>query len=76
MAVKKGTTNTLYMVLNMDNGKTHTVKLANPKPDLTELTAHNAMNTIIQKEALLVGTAKAQSINEAYRYTVKKEELD
>lgn len=76
MAVTKGTTSTLYLVFNMDSGKTHNITLKNPKPDLTELTAHNAMNTIIQKNALLVGTAKASTINEAYSRKVTTAELD
>lgn len=56
---------TLKMTFALENGKTSTMNLARPKDDLTRAAVEPVMQAVIDKEALLVGTATATEIKGA-----------
>ncbi len=56
---------TLRMTFAMDSGKEYTMNLASPKEGLNEALVKPAMESIVTKDALLVGGAKAVSAKSA-----------
>lgn len=56
---------TLKMTYSLDNGKTYTMNLADPKEGLNETLVKPAMQNVVTKDALLVGGAKAVSVKSA-----------
>ena len=66
---------TLKMTFNLDNGKTSTMNLAQPKNDLTREDVEPFMQNIVDKDALIVGLAKATEIKGAIVEDVNKTQL-
>ncbi len=66
---------TLKMTFNLDNGKTSTMNLAQPKNDLTREDVEPFMQNIVDKDALIVGLAKATEIKGAIVEEVNKTQL-
>ena len=57
---------TLKMILSLENGKSTTLSLANPRPDLTEAEVTEALDEIITKKALLVGGSFVTAVKRIY----------
>lgn len=66
----------LYMEFGLDNGKTATIRLKDPKEDLAGNDVKPIMETIVEQEALLVGTALATSVSDAYIKTTDTVDID
>lgn len=66
---------TLKMTFTLDNGKTSTMNLAQPKNDLTREDVEPFMQNIVDKDALIVGLAKATEIKGAIVEEVNKTQL-
>ncbi len=66
---------TLKMTFMLENGKAHTVNLAKPKDDLVREDVEPFMQNILDKEALLVKTAKATEIKSAIVEEVNRNQL-
>ena len=66
---------TLKMTFNLDNGKTSTMNLAQPKNDLTREDVEPFMQNIVDKDALIVGLAKATEIKGAIVEEVNKTQI-
>ena len=56
---------TLKMTFTLENGRTSTISLAQPKDDLAREDVEPVMQNIVDKEALIVGLAKATEIKGA-----------
>ena len=56
----------LKMILSLENGKSTTLSLANPRPDLTEAEVTEALDEIISKKALYVGGSHAVAVKRIY----------
>ena len=56
----------LKMILSLENGKSTTLSLANPRPDLTEAEAMEALDEIITKKALIVGGSYVEAVKRIY----------
>lgn len=63
------------MTFDLDNGKTSTVSLAQPKNNLAREDVEPFMQNIVTKEALVVKTAKATDIKTAYVEEITKTTL-
>ena len=66
---------TLELVFKLDDDKTKTYGLQDPKEGLTEDQARAAMQKMIDANAIAVGEAKAVAIKEAYIRVSDREEL-
>ena len=66
---------TLKMAFTLENGKTHTVNLVKPKDDLAREDVEPFMQNILDKEALIVKTAKATEIKSAIIEEVNRNQL-
>lgn len=55
----------LHMQFTLDNNKTLSVKLPDPKDDIESADVEPIMEAMIEHQAFLVGTAKAASISGA-----------
>ena len=66
---------TLKMILNLDNGKTYTMDLANPRTDLTKEETVAFMNDLIANKAIVVGGALAVSVKKAYIQSVDEQSI-
>ena len=66
---------TLKMTFTLENGKTSTMNLAAPKDDLTREDVEPFMQNIVDKDALIVGLAKATEIKGAIVEEVNKTQL-
>ena len=66
---------TLKMTFTLDNGKTSTMNLAQPKDDLAREDVEPFMQNIVDKEALIVKLAKATEIKGAIVEEVNKTQL-
>ena len=66
---------TLKMTFALDNGKTSTMNLAQPKDDLAREDVEPFMQNIVDKEALVVKLAKATEIKGAIVEEVNKTQL-
>lgn len=56
---------TLNMTFTLDSGRAKTLSLADPKADIESADVEPVMESIIEHQALLVGTAVAASIKGA-----------
>lgn len=65
----------LFMVFALDNGKNYTIKLANAKNNLARANVEPAMQSIIDKQFFVVGTATVVDIVEAYLQEVTETKL-
>lgn len=66
---------TLYMVFKLDTGKNVTLALKSPKNDLARAAVEPVMQSIIDKEAIKVGTGYATEIADAYIREVNDTEI-
>ena len=66
---------TLKMTFTLDNGKTSTMNLAQPKDDIAREDVEPFMQNIVDKEALIVKLAKATEIKGAIVEEVNKTQL-
>ncbi len=66
---------TLRMTFALDSGKTTTLSLAAPKDGLTREDVEPVMQSVIDKEALLVGTALPSAVKSAVIREVSEEKL-
>lgn len=66
---------TLKMTFTLENGKTSTMNLAAPKDDLAREDVEPFMQNIVDKDALIVGLAKATEIKGAIVEEVNKTQL-
>jgi hypothetical protein len=66
---------TLKMILNLENGKTYTMDLANPRTDLTKEETVAFMNDLIADKAIVVGGALAVSVKKAYIQSVDEQSI-
>ena len=66
---------TLKMILNLENAKTYTMDLANPRTDLTKEETVAFMNDLIANKAIVVGGALAVSVKKAYIQSVDEHSI-
>ena len=66
---------TLNMRFNLDSGKTTLMSIAAPKANISREDVEPVMTSIIEKEAILVGSAKATSIRSAIVREVNETKL-
>lgn len=66
---------TLKMTFKLDNGKTSMMSLAQPKDELAREDVEPFMQNILDKEALIVKTAKATEIKSAIVEEVNRNQL-
>ena len=66
---------TLKMILNLENGKTYTLDLANPRTDLTKDETVAFMSALIADKAIVVGGALAVSVKKAYVQSVDEQSI-
>ncbi|BAL81973.1 hypothetical protein SELR_02650 [Selenomonas ruminantium subsp. lactilytica TAM6421] len=57
---------TLKMILTLENGKTTTLSLAEPREDLTNAEVTEALDEIISKKAISAGGSPAAAIKRIY----------
>ena len=60
------TTKKLYMEWELDNGKTHTVSIPDPKTTLTANDVRPVMQQAVTNDLFRVGTAGVTTITDAY----------
>lgn len=68
-------TSKLQMTFNLDNGRTHTITLLDPKADLDAEKVEPVMTSMVSKNALLVGGAMLESVKSAKVVKTITEEL-
>lgn len=66
---------TLKMTFTLENGKDTTMNLTYPKDDLTRADVEPFMQNIVDKEAIIVGLAKATEIKGAIVEEVNRTKL-
>ena len=66
---------TLVMVFKLDSGKNFTLRLPNAKNNLARANVEPVMQSIIDRQFFLVGTASAVDIGEAYLQEVTETQL-
>ena len=66
---------TLKMTFTLENGRTSTISLAQPKDDIAREDVEPVMQSIVDKEALIVGLAKATEIKGAVVREVNENKL-
>ena len=69
-------TNTLHLIFALDNGKTLTIQIADPKDGLTQAEADAVAATIIGNAAIVKDGAIPLSLKQAYVRTVATQSLD
>ena len=69
------TTSNLKMVFKLDNDKTHTLSIADPKSNLTLSEVTEVAETLLSKEAIIVGGSPIASLTSQYIETVTKTDL-
>ena len=65
----------LKMVLTLSDGKSVTYSLADPKDGLTGAEVETALQEMIAKDAVIVGTASAVAVKDAYIQDTDRREL-
>lgn len=65
----------LKMVLTLSDGKSVTYSLADPKDGLTGAEVEAALQEMIAKDAVIVGTASAVAVKDAYIQDTDRREL-
>ncbi len=65
----------LKMVLTLSDGKSVTYSLADPKDGLTGAEVEAALQEMIAKDAVTVGTASAVAVKDAYIQDTDRREL-
>ena len=68
-------TKKLRMTLGLTSGKTITMTLADPKDDLTKAEVTSCLQNVIDKKAIVSGTAYPVSIKEIEVQTVETQAL-
>jgi len=66
---------TLVMKFKLENGKSSTISLTNPKADLTAAEVTAAANEMVAKKAFMVGESPLASLDNAFIRTVEETEL-
>lgn len=69
------TSNTLKLVFSLENGKTNTLSLKDPKDNLTMTAVADVAETMVTKEFIIVGGSPVAYLKEAYTETVTKNDL-
>ena len=75
MTEVRSTSKDLKMIFNLENGKTHTLSLANPKANLEMNDVTDIADTMVSKEFLIVGGSPIAGMKDAYIKTETIEEL-
>lgn len=70
------TTSNLKMVFALDNDRSHTLSIANPKANLTLSEVTEVSETLLAREAIIVGGSAIASLTNAYIETVTKTDLE
>ncbi|MBR4696062.1 MAG: DUF2922 domain-containing protein [Selenomonadaceae bacterium] len=65
----------LKMILTLSDGKSVTYSLADPKDGLTGAEVETALQEMIAKDAVIVGTASAVAVKDAYIQDTDRREL-
>ncbi|MBR3458557.1 MAG: DUF2922 domain-containing protein [Selenomonadaceae bacterium] len=65
----------LKMILTLSDGKSVTYSLADPKAGLTGAEVETALQEMIAKDAVIVGTASAVAVKDAYIQDTDRREL-
>ena len=68
-------TTTLKMVFNLENGKNTTFSLLSPKNELTMTEVTDVGDTMVAKEALIVGDSPITGLKDAYIERYERVEL-
>ena len=68
-------TSTLKMVFSLENGKTTTFSLLSPKTGLTMTEVSDVGETMVAKEALIVGGSPIAFVKDAYIERYERVEL-
>ena len=66
---------TLKMILNLENGKTYTLAVANPRTDLTKEETVAFMDDLIKDKAILVDGSLAVSVKKACIQNVDEQSI-
>ena len=66
---------TLKMTFNLENGRTTSLSLADPKADLTEAVVRPVMESMVAKDALRVNGNKIAAAKTAVSRKVEEQEL-
>lgn len=69
MAVTPGSTSQLKMVFSLDNSKTHTLSIKDPKQNLTLSEVTDVAETMLSKEAIIVGGSPIAALSDSYIQT-------
>lgn len=67
---------TLYIVLEMDDGKEHNVTLLDPKDELAMDAVISWADSVIQKQAIIKDEAQPTSLIDSYIKEVKRTDLE
>lgn len=70
------TTTTLKMQFALENAKSSTLSLKDPKDNLTMTEVSDVAETMLTKEFLIVGGSPIAYLNDAYIETVTRNELE
>lgn len=65
----------LYLVFSLDNGKTLTLAVPNPKDDIVAADINPAAAQLVADEIFLVNEAKVTAIKDAYVRTVEVQSI-
>jgi uncharacterized protein len=76
MATKTSHTKQLFMVWKLNNGKNFTVSLKQPKDDLTSEDVAPVMQSAVDNNVFLVGTARVAEAVDAYVRDTTKLDLN
>lgn len=68
-------TQKLRMTLGLEGGKAYTMSLADPKDGLTKAEVTSCLQNVIDKKAIIVGTAYPVSVKEIVVQTVETQAL-
>lgn len=69
------TTQDLKLVFTLDNDKSHTLSLRNPKNGLTLAETMEVSEAMLAKEAIIVGGSAIAELKDCYIQTVSRTEL-
>lgn len=68
-------TSKLKMVFTLDNGKTTTLSLANPREDVEAADVQAFATEVVANSAIIVSGAKATALKKAYIQNVEDKEI-
>ena len=68
-------TTTLKMILKLENGKTTTMSLSQPRPNLTKKEVDDFLDSLIAAKAVMVESSRVASVKKIYLHDASDREL-